>query len=216
MRVLNYSGSGIETTFTQGEDACLASLVPDLPDKVEQIAWATLTPEQARMYQGVVDQLLHDAAQASGGRHEAPTPLLELDGVRAGYGPIEVLHGVDLAVAPGTVMALLGPTSSVSPSGADRLTAHFPTIPGVTGKLVVNAVLDAHPDTALVWMPKRTDLVDFLARRLGGTRDHAQRLFHLRVGAGGVDAHGRHLHEGRAAPAAERHIASISASGRWC
>ena len=30
-RVLNYSGSGIETTFTQGEDACLASIVPELP-----------------------------------------------------------------------------------------------------------------------------------------------------------------------------------------
>jgi light-independent protochlorophyllide reductase subunit N len=31
VRVLNYSGSGIETTFTQGEDACLASMVPALP-----------------------------------------------------------------------------------------------------------------------------------------------------------------------------------------
>ena len=31
VRVLNYSGSGIETTFTQGEDACLASVVPGLP-----------------------------------------------------------------------------------------------------------------------------------------------------------------------------------------
>ena len=31
VRVLNYSGSGIETTFTQGEDACLASMVPGLP-----------------------------------------------------------------------------------------------------------------------------------------------------------------------------------------
>ena len=30
-RVLNYSGSGIETTFTQGEDACLAALVPIMP-----------------------------------------------------------------------------------------------------------------------------------------------------------------------------------------
>jgi light-independent protochlorophyllide reductase subunit N len=30
VRVLNYSGSGIETTFTQGEDACLAALVPGL------------------------------------------------------------------------------------------------------------------------------------------------------------------------------------------
>ena len=32
VRVLNYSGSGIETTFTQGEDACLASLVPIAAD----------------------------------------------------------------------------------------------------------------------------------------------------------------------------------------
>ncbi len=31
VRILNYSGSGIETTFTQGEDACLASLVPEMP-----------------------------------------------------------------------------------------------------------------------------------------------------------------------------------------
>ncbi|MBS0558534.1 MAG: ferredoxin:protochlorophyllide reductase (ATP-dependent) subunit N [Proteobacteria bacterium] len=31
VRILNYSGSGIETTFTQGEDACLAALVPLLP-----------------------------------------------------------------------------------------------------------------------------------------------------------------------------------------
>jgi light-independent protochlorophyllide reductase subunit N len=30
-RVLNYSGSGIETTFTQGEDLALAALVPELP-----------------------------------------------------------------------------------------------------------------------------------------------------------------------------------------
>jgi light-independent protochlorophyllide reductase subunit N len=31
VRVLNYSGSGIETTFTQGEDAALRALVPVLP-----------------------------------------------------------------------------------------------------------------------------------------------------------------------------------------
>lgn len=30
-RVLAFSGSGIETTFTQGEDACLAALAPGLP-----------------------------------------------------------------------------------------------------------------------------------------------------------------------------------------
>jgi len=30
VQVMNYSGSGIETTFTQGEDACLTSIVPTL------------------------------------------------------------------------------------------------------------------------------------------------------------------------------------------
>jgi light-independent protochlorophyllide reductase subunit N len=38
VRVLNYSGSGIETTFTQGEDACLASLVPGLPSAAADAA----------------------------------------------------------------------------------------------------------------------------------------------------------------------------------
>jgi non-specific serine/threonine protein kinase len=42
------------------------SLVPDLPDKVEQIAWAPLTREQAHLYQAVVDQLLKDAQEADG------------------------------------------------------------------------------------------------------------------------------------------------------
>lgn len=37
-------------------------------------------------------------------------------------------------------------------------------IPGVTGKLVVNAVLDAHPATRVVWLPRRDDLIDYLAR----------------------------------------------------
>lgn len=39
-------------------------------------------------------------------------------------------------------------------------------IPGVTGKLVVNAVLDAHPHTRVVWLPRRQDLVDFVAAEL--------------------------------------------------
>ncbi len=39
-------------------------------------------------------------------------------------------------------------------------------IPGVTGKLVVNAVLDAHPATRLAWMPRRSDLIDYLAKEL--------------------------------------------------
>lgn len=38
VQILNYSGSGIETTFTQGEDACLASMVPVLPSCTEEDA----------------------------------------------------------------------------------------------------------------------------------------------------------------------------------
>ncbi len=38
VRVLNYSGSGIETTFTQGEDACLTSMVPELPTQAADAA----------------------------------------------------------------------------------------------------------------------------------------------------------------------------------
>ncbi len=37
---------------------------------------------------------------------------LSIEGVRAGYGTIEVLHGVHLAVGPGEVCALLGPNGA--------------------------------------------------------------------------------------------------------
>ncbi len=40
---------------------------------------------------------------------DGPPPLLELADVHAGYGSIEVLHGVDLVVPEGNVVALLGP-----------------------------------------------------------------------------------------------------------
>ena len=39
-------------------------------------------------------------------------------------------------------------------------------IPGVTGKLVVNAVTEAHPRARVVWLPQRHDLIDFVAREL--------------------------------------------------
>jgi branched-chain amino acid transport system ATP-binding protein len=39
-------------------------------------------------------------------------PALALHGVHAAYGPIEVLHGVDLTIAPGAVVGLLGPNGA--------------------------------------------------------------------------------------------------------
>ena len=54
VRVVNYSGSGIETTFTQGEDGALAALVPLLPasDKRQLLLVGTLAD-------AVEDRLIH-------------------------------------------------------------------------------------------------------------------------------------------------------------
>ncbi|MGA9277682.1 UDP-N-acetylmuramate--L-alanine ligase [Ilumatobacter sp.] len=41
-------------------------------------------------------------------------------------------------------------------------------IPGVTGKLIVNAVTEADPTKRVVWLPRRSDLIDFVA---GEARD---------------------------------------------
>ncbi len=38
--------------------------------------------------------------------------------------------------------------------------------PGVTGKLIVNAVLDAHPTQRVAWLPHRADLVSYLMAEL--------------------------------------------------
>ena len=46
--------------------------------------------------------------------------------------------------------------TDIYPSGTEP-------IPGVTGKLVVNAVLDAHPRARVVWLPRRDELIRYLA-----------------------------------------------------
>ncbi len=58
-----------------------------------------------------------------------PAPLLELRGIKAAYGRIEVLHGVDLVVPRGEVVALLGP------NGAGKST----TLLVATGQLPASA-----------------------------------------------------------------------------
>ena len=57
------------------------------------------------------------------------TPALELRGVRAAYGKIEILHGVDLVVPQNTVVALLGA------NGAGKST----TLKVASGQLVPSA-----------------------------------------------------------------------------
>ncbi|GAB0116771.1 ferredoxin:protochlorophyllide reductase (ATP-dependent) subunit N [Acidisoma sp. 7E03] len=88
-RVLSYSGSGIETTFTQGEDACLAALVPELP--------ASEAPQL------MVAGALPDAVEAEFAAIFA----------QAGIGPVQFLPARDATalppVGPGTVLMLAQP-----------------------------------------------------------------------------------------------------------
>jgi len=63
---------------------------------------------------------------------DGATPLLELEGVRAGYGNVAVVRGVDLRVEPGEVVALIGPNGA-----------------GKTTTLITAAGLIAHLDGKL-------------------------------------------------------------------
>lgn len=58
VRVLHYSGSGIETTFTQGEDACLAAWVPQLPASTAPSL--LVVGSLADVVEDQLGQLLHD------------------------------------------------------------------------------------------------------------------------------------------------------------
>jgi light-independent protochlorophyllide reductase subunit N len=114
VRLLNYSGSGIETTFTQGEDACLASMVPVLPATPEQ-APATLLVVGA-LADVVEDQFARTFAQ------------LGIEGVR--FFPPR--NSADMpAVGPNTVFLLAQPfladtARALEARGAQRLSAPFP------------------------------------------------------------------------------------------
>jgi branched-chain amino acid transport system ATP-binding protein len=55
------------------------------------------------------------AEESAGGPTDGPhrlPPGIAIEGIRAAYGRIEVLHGVDLVVPPGSVFALLGPNGA--------------------------------------------------------------------------------------------------------
>ena len=116
VRVLNYSGSGIETTFTEGEDQCLLSLVPELP----------ATEAQELLVVGTLADVVEDQF----------TRLFEALGI----GPVRFLpprHSRDLpAVGPNTKVLLAQPfmgatAAALEARGAEILSAPFPL--GVEG-----------------------------------------------------------------------------------
>ena len=111
VRVLNYSGSGIETTFTEGEDACLASMVPVLKE----------TDARELLVVGALPDVVEDQMLA----------LLR----EFGIGPVRMLpsHRIEdtTAIGPNTVFALtqpfLGEThAALERRGARHLPAPFP------------------------------------------------------------------------------------------
>ena len=78
VRVLNYSGSGIETTFTQGEDACLASLVPILPvsDAKQLLVVGALPDVVEDQFARLLKQIGIDNVAFLPARHSHDMPVL--------------------------------------------------------------------------------------------------------------------------------------------
>ena len=114
VRVLNYSGSGIETTFTQGEDACLAALVPILPRE------AAAGP-RSLLVVGALADVVED-------QFRRLFTAMGVEDVRF----LPPRSGIELpAVGPGTVYLLAQPfladtARALDARGAARLPAPFP------------------------------------------------------------------------------------------
>src|SRR5262249_37692495 len=53
---------------------------------------------------------IHSPASGNGWRHGLPH--LEVRNLSASYGPLKVLHGIDLSLERGEVVALIGPSGS--------------------------------------------------------------------------------------------------------
>ncbi len=114
VRVLSFSGSGIETTFTQGEDACLAALVPGLPNTAPGEPPSLLV---VGALPDVVEDQFRRLFQAMG-----IGPVAFLPARRAGEQP---------AIGPDTRMLLAQPfladtARALEARGVRRLSAPFP------------------------------------------------------------------------------------------
>lgn len=164
VRILNYSGSGIETTFTQGEDACLAALVPQLPAAPADAAPSLLVV--GTLADVVEDQFQRLFAQLGIG------PVRFFPPRRAGELP---------AVGPTTRMLLAQPFLAdtarlLEARGASRLPAPFPLgAEGTTAWLKAAADAFGVPEARfdLVTTPGRERARSAVARHqplLGGRR----------------------------------------------
>ena len=128
VRVLSYSGSGIETTFTQGEDACLAALAATMPDDSADAAPSLLVV--GALPDVVEDQFARLFAELG------IAPVRFLPARRAGQMP---------PVGPNTRMLLaqpfLGETAkALEQRGATRIAAPFPFgVEGTTAWLAAAA-----------------------------------------------------------------------------
>jgi ABC-type branched-subunit amino acid transport system ATPase component/branched-subunit amino acid ABC-type transport system permease component len=64
--------------------------------------------QEARAQEANAQAMATSAAIEPVGAAAGPAALLELRGIRAAYGQVEVLHGIDLDIAQGSITALLG------------------------------------------------------------------------------------------------------------
>ncbi len=131
VRVLHYSGSGIETTFTQGEDACLAALVPEMPTPTE-----TADVDGGLADNGLADNGLADNGLVIvGALADVVEDQFQRIFTELGVGPVRFLpprRAGDLpAVGPGTRYILAQPfladtARMLDERGAVRIAAPFP------------------------------------------------------------------------------------------
>jgi branched-chain amino acid transport system ATP-binding protein len=84
-------------------------------------------------------------------------PLLAVHGLRACYGPIEVLHGIELTVPTGSVLAVLGPNGAGKSTLLSVLAGLHPPAAGsvvLAGRNVVGARPDALARAGLCLIPE--------------------------------------------------------------
>jgi branched-chain amino acid transport system ATP-binding protein len=83
--------------------------------------------------------------------------LLSVEGVRAGYGPIEVLHGIDFRVPTGSVIAVLGPNGAGKTTFLSVLAGLLPATSGditLAGRRINGARTDELARAGLCLVPE--------------------------------------------------------------